>query len=281
VAPAQGASENRMKAQANRVILIVIDGCRPDALKSAATPNISRLMSRGAYTLAAKTVTPSDTLPVHFSIFTSLTPAAHNVLTNRGQIAPSPGATSIVDLAKRASKTASAFYNWEQLAELFPPGILNYSQYMANALREDGDREIAEAAAGHITGTKPDFCFIFFGRLDEVGHRFGFMSHDYLQGVEQADRAVGLLLTALERANLMDHYHVILQSDHGGIGTQHREAVPEVMTVPWVAAGPDIREGHLIKSSVSVLDTAPTSARLLGIPPHPDWQGTAVGEIFK
>jgi predicted AlkP superfamily pyrophosphatase or phosphodiesterase len=270
-----------MKAPAGRVIFIVIDGCRPDALREAATPNIARLMDRGAYTLAAETVTPSDTLPVHFSIFTSLRPADHRVLTNRGLIAPSPRARSIVDLARRASKTTSAFYNWEQLGELFPAGLLDHSQYIASALREDGDREVAAAAADHLTASKPDFCFAFLGRLDEVGHRSGFMSRAYLRVLEQADGAVGLMLAALERADLMGHYSVILQSDHGGIGTEHREAVAEVTKVPWIAAGPGIREGHLIKSRVSVLDTAPTSARLLGISPHPAWQGTAVGEIFK
>ena len=52
------------------------------------------------------------------------------------------------------------------------------------------------------------------------------------------------------------------------------------MTIPWLAAGPNIRAGHTIAAPVSLLDTAPTLARLLGLAPHHEWEGTCVEEIF-
>jgi choline-sulfatase len=52
------------------------------------------------------------------------------------------------------------------------------------------------------------------------------------------------------------------------------------MTIPWIVVGPGIRPGYEIKSSVGLLDTAPTLARLLEINPHPDWEGRCVEEIF-
>jgi arylsulfatase A-like enzyme len=36
----------------------------------------------------------------------------------------------------------------------------------------------------------------------------------------------------------------------------------------------------MITSPVSLLDTAPTLARILGVSAHRDWEGKAVGEIF-
>jgi phosphoglycerol transferase MdoB-like AlkP superfamily enzyme len=72
----------------------------------------------------------------------------------------------------------------------------------------------------------------------------------------------------------------VLQSDHGGIGTQHNEPVPEVLTVPWIAAGPDIKSGYIIEKRVSVLDTAPTLAQLMNIQGHYAWEGSILNEIF-
>jgi arylsulfatase A-like enzyme len=53
------------------------------------------------------------------------------------------------------------------------------------------------------------------------------------------------------------------------------------MTIPWTIAGPGIRSSHEITSPVSLLDTAPTLARVMGISPHPDWEGRCIAEVFE
>lgn len=53
------------------------------------------------------------------------------------------------------------------------------------------------------------------------------------------------------------------------------------MAIPWIVAGPRIRSNYTLKNSVSLLDTAPTLARLLNIPPHPQWEGRCVDEVFE
>jgi predicted AlkP superfamily pyrophosphatase or phosphodiesterase len=88
----------------NKTILVIIDGCRSDGLEQAKTPNIDYMIENGTHTLNARTVTPSITLPAHFSIFTSLPPIAHNVLTNTGSPQPSSIARSIIDVAKDYGK---------------------------------------------------------------------------------------------------------------------------------------------------------------------------------
>jgi arylsulfatase A-like enzyme len=74
---------------------------------------------------------------------------------------------------------------------------------------------------------------------------------------------------------------VLLQSDHGGHERTHGTASSEDMTIPWLVAGPGIRQGYEIKTAVSLLDTAPTLARLLKISPHPAWEGRCIEEIFE
>jgi arylsulfatase A-like enzyme len=53
------------------------------------------------------------------------------------------------------------------------------------------------------------------------------------------------------------------------------------MTIPWIAAGPRLRAGHALQGPVSLLDTAPTLARLMGVPPAADWEGRVVEEAFE
>ena len=264
-----------------KAILVIIDGCRSDGLEQAKTPNIDYMIENGTHTMNARTVTPSITLPGHFSIFTSLPPMAHNVLTNTGSPNPSSTARSIIDVVKDFGKKTAAFYSWEYFRNLSVPGSLDYAQFINSGSVENRDIEVAQAAAGYLNCQCPDFCFIYFEGTDIAGHRSGFMSASYLDAIETADTALGIILNELERANLSDCYSIILHSDHGGINNHHLENTPEVMTIPWIAVGPEVRQKHIITDKVNIIDTAPTIAGLMDIPAHHTWQGRAVSEIFK
>jgi len=265
----------------NKTILVIIDGCRSDGLEQAKTPNIDYMIENGAHTLNARTVTPSITLPAHFSIFTSLPPIAHNVLANTGSPNPSSTARSIIDVAKDFGKKTAAFYSWEQLRNLSAPGSLDHSHFINSSSIENLDLEVAQVAAGCLKSCCPDFCFIYFEGTDIAGHRSGFMSTEYLDAIETADTALGIILNELKKANLSDCYNIILHSDHGGINHHHTKNTPEVMTVPWIAFGPEVRQKHIITNKVTIIDTAPTLAGLMNIPVHHTWQGRAISEIFK
>jgi arylsulfatase A-like enzyme len=53
------------------------------------------------------------------------------------------------------------------------------------------------------------------------------------------------------------------------------------MIIPWIAVGPNIRQGYTIQSRISLFDTVPTIAKILEVSPHPEWEGRAVEEIFE
>ena len=52
------------------------------------------------------------------------------------------------------------------------------------------------------------------------------------------------------------------------------------MIVPWIIAGPNIRQGHTIAEPVSLLDTAPTPA-CLDLRPLARVEGRVVTEAFR
>jgi arylsulfatase A-like enzyme len=261
------------------VILIIIDGCRPDALQRGVTPNIDALAAAGAACLKAVTVTPSLTLPAHYSLFTSQKPIGHNVLTNTGRPNPSPATASLFEVAKYNGMFTAAVYSWEHLRNLAPPEALDFVYYLNTLQRPQGDRNIAQAAADCLARFKPALLFVYLEGVDQAGHASGWMSPAYFDALAEADRAVGTLKTAIADAGIADATDIILHSDHGGSGTHHQEATPENLTIPWIAWGPDIHRGLRIEAPVSILDTAPTIAHLLGIRPHYSWVGRPLSEI--
>jgi arylsulfatase A-like enzyme len=227
--------------------------------------------------MTASTVSPSITLPCHLSIMSSRTPVSHGVLTNSGSPLIAPDTRTVFEIAKDHGLNTAAFYSWEQLRNLHPPGALDQS-VMINTLKIDhGDLLIGEVAADHILKFMPDLSFIYLEGADMAGHAHGWMSPEYLQALSVADQSIGALLEKLEKRFSCD---VVVTSDHGGNGTHHQVDEPEVMTIPFIASGPGFKAGLSITSPLSVLDIAPTLATLLGIAPHRSWEGKAVGEIL-
>ena len=263
-----------------KVILVVIDGCRPDALARAATPTVDSLMASGASTMTARTVAPPLTLPAHFSLLTSLNPRDHHVTTNTDRPSLAPTACSIFETVKKQGLTTALAYSWEPLRNLAPPKALDASFYLDTHGTGHTDLDIVDYAIRMLTRQQPDFFFLYLEGVDQAGHDHGWMSPPYLAAVERADAAVGQLLQALASAGLANDYAIVLQSDHGGQGGQHLEPTDKVMTIPWMVRGAGIRRGHAIKAAVSILDTAPAITRLMGLPPHASWIGRVPEEIF-
>jgi len=256
-------------------VFVMIDGLRPDAIEAADCPNLTNLIARSAHTLSARSVMPSVTLPCHMSIFHSVPPERHGVTSNdwHPMARPLPG---LVEQAAHSGKKCAFFISWEPLRDLSRPLNLHHLYFARDARAFDyGDQRTAARAAEYITANQPDFAFVYFGTVDEMGHDAGWMSPDYLRQVARVDEALGIVLAVLG-----DEDYVLLQADHGGHERMHGTDMAEDLTIPWLVAGPGIRSGYRIEAPVSLLDTAPTLARLLGIAPDSQWEGRCVEEAF-
>lgn len=60
----------RADSEAKLALIITIDGLRPDAISETHTPNLYSLIKLSSYTLNAKTIKPSETIPAHTSLIT-------------------------------------------------------------------------------------------------------------------------------------------------------------------------------------------------------------------
>jgi predicted AlkP superfamily pyrophosphatase or phosphodiesterase len=255
---------------AKKVVLFLVDGMRPDALAMADTPVMDRMRARGCYSLEAQTVMPSVTLPCHFSLFFSLPPLRHGILTNTftPMARPVPG---LIDVLHKDDLIAASFTNWEQLRDLSSPGALAVSLMMSNLHQPvgDADLELTRAAIQWLTSHTWDFCFIYLGQTDEVGHASGWMGADYLASVAAADRCMGMVLDVLGA-----DVNVFVTADHGGHDRMHGTPEAEDMTIPVLAAGPEVPALGALAGEVSIMDIAPTIAKLMGSKAPRQWSGS-------
>ncbi len=171
----------------NKTLLILIDGLRSDAIARTATPVLDDLMETGMVCLSGQTVEPSLTLPAHFSIFSSLPPYSHGVMTNTATPDMSGAAQSLFAQIKAQGGTTAAFYSWDHLRNLAFPGQVDYTLVQRVDSPKD-QKLLGNAAARHLITHRPDFTFVYLEWADLMGHAHGWMSDAYLSAVTQCDQ---------------------------------------------------------------------------------------------
>ena len=256
------------------ILFILIDGLRPDALGRANLPALSSLIKQGAFTYHARTVIPSVTLPCITSIFLSAPPEMHGTIGNYWNSGDWTG-PGLIDAFHVAGGRTAAFYNWEQLRDVSRPGSLDVSICLNHAESPDlplgeSDNRVVDMALSVLSASDFDFIFVYLGCLDTAGHRHGWMSPEYIQTLENADRNIERLLKTLP-----DSAQVVIASDHGGHEDSHGSEEDTDMTVPLIIKGISQQVGEF-PLPVSVLDIAPTIAYLAGIEIPTEWQGRSL-----
>lgn len=254
----------------SKVIVILVDGMRADAVKACGNLYAETFLNDSTYSLSARTVMPSVTLPCHMSLFHSVDPERHGILTNTyvPQVRPVNG---LMEQLTAKQICTAFYYTWEELRDLYRPDNCSDSCCINQHHQSGTDRKITDAAIRHIAEAAPGFLFLYLGETDERGgHDTGWMSETYLQVVSEAWDCIRKV-----RENVPDDYDVIVLADHGGHGRSHGTDIPEDMTIPVILNGPDFEKGKIIEG-VSIKDIAPTVAKLLGADRAREWEGKAL-----
>ena len=252
-----------------KVLLILVDGMRSDAIENLEV--VKDLLSKSAYTMNAKTVMPSVTLPCHMSLFHSVDPSRHGTTTNTyaPQVRPVNGLCEVLAVNK---KKCAFFYTWEELRDLTRPGSLTFSYYCkGNDFGYDKANDITtDAAIECLKNTHIDFTFLYLGYPDAAGHKYGWMSKEYMASIDNSFKNITKIMNSLT-----EDYAVIITADHGGHERSHGTDMPEDMTIPIIITGKDI-ENCEIQKRAYIKDIAPTVAKLLDTPADDDWEGTSL-----
>ena len=250
-----------------KVILISIDGMRPDGFTGCGHPFARRMMELGSYTLDARTVMPSVTLPCHMSMFHSVPSERHGVTTNTYVPMARP-LNGLFEQIKLLGGVSAMYYGWEPLRDVSRPESLKYAGFMNAYMADHTDAILTDMALERIGKSRPDFVFLYMVETDEKGgHDGGWMTPVYLDTVAAA---IGNVRRVYEAAG--NEYTIVVTADHGGHDRSHGTDLTEDMTIPMFFMGKSFEPGKELHG-VSILDIAPTIAAVMGVPAAPEWEG--------
>ena len=249
-------------------VLILVDGLRPDAISPAPMSTVLSLAEKSLYAGTAQSLMPNCTLPCHFSIFHSVIPERHGINTNTytPQVRPVPG---LFDVLSQSGKDVGFSYNWEELRDLGRPGSVSRSFFRKMDMNALGSDQIIAEHAAQFLQDGADFVFCYLGETDEIGHKHGWMSPEYLQAASRADAGIARVLEALPAGG-----SAIIMADHGGHERTHGTNCPEDMTIPLTIHAPQHQLAPV--SDPDLLDIAPTIAFLCGVAAPPVWEGRSL-----
>jgi len=264
------------------VVVVSVDGLRPDAIDSYGAPTLQRLMREGSSTMSASTIDPSKTLPSHTSMLTGLPPERHGVLWNTMATADTHAIElpNIFSVARAHGYSTAAFFSKAKFQPLQLAGTLDYSQAPAGWFgRWSSERTVSDVGV-YLGNAKPNVLFVHLADPDAAGHKNGWMTDEYGRGVLAADTAVARLIGIAERAYDKDNFSLIVTADHGGHKNNHGSSDPRDVTIPWIAWGRGVKPGVLEPSAIRTMDTASTVLWLLGLTAPADWDGAAVIQAY-
>ena len=263
------------------VVVVSIDGLRPDAITTFHPPTLERLIREGSYTLTATTILPSKTLPSHTSMLTGQPPERHGVLWNNVATADAEwiGLPNIFGVARRHGYVTAAFFSKAKFQPLQLRGTLDYAQAPGGWFGRWSSERTVDDVTRYLEAERPNVLFVHLTDPDAAGHRAGWMTPEYGRAVLAADAALARLLALAERTYGL-HFSLIVTSDHGGHGNDHGSSDPQDVTIPWIAWGQGVRPGALAHEGVRTMDTAATVLWLLGVPKPVDWAGKPVTQAF-
>ncbi|HKI94177.1 MAG TPA: alkaline phosphatase family protein [Gemmatimonadales bacterium] len=262
-----------------RVMVILIDGLRPDVAPTGMMPSLAALSRDYARATNARTVRPSATVAALASFATGVGPAAHGLvepglrfLRRLGRLTPLASALRARDIPTIAVAN--------DLGRPTRPIAATLAAFAGVQRLVSGGFDAASVAASARSvweEVEDGFVFVYFNACDRAGHRYGWMSRPYLDAAAQVDAALATL-TGVARNGLL-----LVTADHGGGGVRrddHDEPHPMNDWVPLTVAGPRVRRRAVLAAPISLLDLPPTILWYFGAPIPPSYEGRILREAF-
>lgn len=256
----------------DKVILIVLDGLNAWTAHTymGFLEHLIENNQCAAYTVKAEL--PAQSRPLYEVIQTGV-PTYLNGIVSNGTVRRSKE-KSVFQLAKEAGlKTGAASYHW--VSELYNKAPFDP---MTDRIQLDVDRTIQNGmfysedhypdshliadGAFLIREKQTDYTLIHSMNIDDVGHKFGSQSKEYVQAAVTMDAILSnYLMDWLEKG-----YQVVVTADHGmNEYLTHNGVTDDERMVPLYVFSDKIEVGDFRETLVPQLQLAPLVCHLLGI----------------
>jgi arylsulfatase A-like enzyme len=267
-----------------RVVLVVLDGLRPDAIDTFGLNTLKRLRAGGASTMRGTTVAPSVTAAAMASLLTGVSPMRHGIRTDRFHIPRVAG-----KLSPLPRVLAEATYPSSGFMAAVPPIFRGVASRIAAQLGINDSRFVGEDAPGilqsarhALSAQRRGLILLHWPDADRAGHEHGWMSEEYGEAAIRLDTSLCLLMALAEiprdRGTLL-----VTLSDHGGGGADPRDhesdhPLDRQILISMIGGG--VRPG-ILREGASIMDVPSTILWALGVPVPADYSGTPFCSAFR
>ena len=267
---AQIPSARSEQSPVDHVLVVSVDGLRPQVLDEAATPNLHRMMSDGASTLNARTDYSSvNRLSNAVGMLTGLRTypgnGGHGIGWRgrpQGTIAAAAGhyVPGMFDMAHDLGLGTAVLTDFSPMtvvrdswnarngaADAWTPPNDGRNKLSRFVLASD-DGGVFRNARNVLANNEPAVTYVQLSNAAESGAKYGWNSTRYFKAVNRADGRIGSLVSLTRNdPGLAGHTAVIVTSERGGSaakkGLSKRPAwyrVPLFVVGPGVSAGSDL-----------------------------------------
>ena len=260
------------------VILISLDGFRWDYLSKTDTPNLDILVENGVISESLIPVFPSKTFPNHLSIVTGCYPENHGILSNNmydqewdAEYYIGENSDPVKDgrwydaepiwvTAEKQGKLTGTYFWPGSEAEINGTRPSYYGVYDGDISREDRVQKILEWI-DLPKQSRPVFMTLYFSDVDSWGHNIGPDAIGMNSIIKEIDESIGLLVSGLNKREILDNINIIITSDHGMAGLSRDRVIflddyiniNDVRMVDWSPVAMILPEDDSIVSTYSAL----------------------------
>ncbi|EIM01317.1 phosphodiesterase [Rhodanobacter thiooxydans] len=212
------------------LLLISIDGYRPDYLQRGLSPALAMLAQGGVQAASMQPAFPSLTFPNHYTLVTGLTPDHHGVVNN-SMFDPQLGKFSLSSKAVSDGRWwAEGTPIWEtanrhgvRTATMFWPGSEadihghhpDYWKPFDGSVTAGQRVDQVLAWLDLPPAERPGFLTLYFDEVDHAGHVYGPDTAQVNIALRDTDAALAQLVDGLKQRGLFDQINLIVLSDHG------------------------------------------------------------------
>ncbi len=214
------------------LLLISLDGFRPDYLERYEAPTLRRLAGAGVFVpKGMQPAFPSKTFPNHYTLVTGLYPAHHGIIANTMY---DPGMDAWFSLSNRDAVADGRWWGGEPLWVTAEKQGLRAGTYFwpgteaeIGGVRPSFWKPFDDAVPGAERvdtllawldlppGRRPTFLTLYFSDVDTEGHRHGPDSEETARAVRTVDGYLARLVDGLKARGLYNRVNLIIVADHG------------------------------------------------------------------
>ena len=213
------------------LILISVDGLRPDYLDRTDTPNFDYLIEKGVLAKHMIPIFPTKTFPNHYSLVTGLYAENTGVVANNmydktiGQRYTMSNRAAVMDprwyggepiwvtAEKQNMRAGTLFWPGSEapIMDTYATHWLQYDDDMPHDARVD----TVISWLQNPVESRPTMLTFYVSQVDTYGHRYGPESDSVDVALLEVDRTLGYLIDELKRIEVWPDVHILITSDHG------------------------------------------------------------------